>query len=163
MSLAPLVSLDRLSLTANVDLDKFNAWGERHRKDFLTVKEARTWYGVKLYEHSVLLRDGTYISWNPNIALNHSVRVDFNPNREPLEKHDQGTPLPLEEREDLTIPLLACLSWVRISRLDIALDYLGYRVQDYETLYPRAEKRTWGVGATTPRAPTPPPAYRRNR
>lgn len=145
-TVAPLVSIDKLTLTANVDEQKFFRWRELHQKDFLTVKQARTWYGVKLYENSVQLRDGTHVSWEPKLNLHHSIRVEFNPNREPLEAHAQETPLLPEEREDLTVPLLACLSWVRLSQLDIALDYLGYRVQDYETLYPRAEKKTWGVG-----------------
>jgi hypothetical protein len=135
----PTVSLDRLTITANLSADDFNRWERDNRHLFVDAKVAKTRWGYPLYRTAYLTPDGTHVSLDKKEKLGspHQIRLQFNPNREPLFDDDPG---------DITIRLLTCLKDVRITGIDIAIDYLGVRAHEFEFLYPRVQRKTVATG-----------------
>lgn len=131
----PMLSIDRLTLTANLRRQDYDAWELKYSAGFVPAQVAKTKWGFDLYEKGYRLPDGTHVSLERTIGNHHEIRVQFNPNREPL-----------TAAYDMTVPLLCCLENVGISQIDIALDCLGTRVHEYEFLYPRAKRTTTSTG-----------------
>ena len=133
----PTVSIDKLTLTANLRKEEYAVWENRYAHDFVPAKVAKTRWGFDLYEKGYRLPDGTHVSLEKTVGNYHQIRVQFNPNREPIEDSDPT---------DITVPLLSCLEEVGISQIDIAVDYLGVRMHEYEFLRGRTMRTTISTG-----------------
>jgi len=139
------VSVDKVVILADIKADAFAAWFEEHKHTFLNTKSAKTRWGYDLYANSWICPDGTHVSTHHKLTNSHEIRIELSPNREPLYEKDG---------KDITIPLLSCLTYAQVTRIDVAIDYLGYRLTDWEILCPRLKKSIESKGYGFPKSYT---------
>lgn len=128
----PIVSIDALTITARLDKEQFDEWYRDHYHQTKTSNVPKNRGRYNLYQSAFIYSDA-HICLNKTLGIHHDIRISFNPSR----RRSNSTGMTL---------LMECLRDVKLNRVDIALDYFGVRIHDYQFLVPKARKKVTSTG-----------------
>lgn len=128
------VSVDKVTITAFVHQTDYDKWFAKHQS-VLKKKQNPSWR----YKETWGCPDGSRVSKTRDDISSHDIRIAFNPNKELL----------WNLQNDIVPELFLHLFNVELIRTDIAVDYLGFFLPEWELLHPYLGKevRSTGFGA----------------